>query len=308
MSLYRRFRRRSYALLNPEEDDRIGRFIDTFIIILISLSILAVILESDKSLHKAYASPFLLFEWFSSITFTVEYVLRVWTCVEDERFAKPISGRIRYMLTPMALVDLVAILPFYLPMFFSFDARVLRAIRLFRLFRLFKIGRYSASLNSLIGVFNRKKEELAITFFAMVILLIMASSVIFFVENVKQPEKFSSIPAAMWWGVATLTTVGYGDVYPMTPLGKFLGALIALLGVGIVALPAGIIASGFNEAIQEQKERKEQKRKEKIQALEEANAQLEKQLEQVHSCPHCGGHLALTEHGLEPADDPSHGH
>ena len=188
------------------------------------------------------------------------------------------------MLSPMAMVDFLAILPFYLGIFIdasSVDARFIRGIRLFRLFRLFKIGRYSQSISQLVGVFARKKEELAITFFAVVMLLILASSVIYLVEHKAQPEQFSSIPAAMWWGVATLTTVGYGDIYPITGLGKFCGAVIALLGVGIVALPAGIIASGFNEAIQEKAAR------------------------QRYRCPCCDEELELKGDMLTPSNQGS---
>jgi voltage-gated potassium channel len=168
----------------------------------------------------------------------------------------------------------------------TIDARFVRGIRLFRLFRLFKIGRYSQSINQLVGVFARKKEELAITFFAVILMLILASSVIYLVEHKAQPESFSSIPAAMWWGVATLTTVGYGDVYPITPLGKFFGAIIALLGVGIVALPAGIIASGFNEAIQERITGKDLSGDEPDEP-DESREPLD-QGAREGCCPHCG--------------------
>ncbi|MEE2644657.1 MAG: ion transporter [Myxococcota bacterium] len=272
-------RRRTHFLLASDSAVPAGRQIDTFIICLIALSILAVILESEATLAAEYETPFLIFEYFSTFIFSVEYLARLWVCVEQPRFRHPFFGRMRYIITPMALVDLLAILPFYLGLFIdtkSVDARFIRGIRLFRLFRLFKIGRYSQSISRLVNVFARKKEELAITFFAVVMLLIFASSVIYLVEHKAQPEQFSSIPAAMWWGVATLTTVGYGDIYPITGLGKFCGAVIALLGVGIVALPAGIIASGFNEAIQERESR-------------------------PCACPSCGASLVMTEDGLEEA-------
>jgi voltage-gated potassium channel len=254
-------RHRVFILLKAEANSKVGRQIDTFIIFLIALSILAVILESEASLAKEYHTAFLIFEWFSTLVFSVEYLTRLWICVEEERYRHPIKGRIKYIFSPMALVDLLAIMPFYLAFFVdsnTVDARFIRGIRLFRLFRLFKIGRYSESITELLSVFSRKKEELAITFFAVIILLILSASVIYLVEHKAQPQAFSSIPAAMWWGVATLTTVGYGDVYPITSLGKFCGSIIALLGVGIVALPAGIIASGFNETIQERKQGKQE--------------------------------------------------
>ena len=149
----------------------------------------------------------------------------------------------------MALVDLFAVLPFYLPMIFPFDLRFIRAFRLFRLFRLFKLARYSVAFKTLGRVIKLKKEELNIAVFIIFLLLIVSSSLMYFVEHNVQPNTFQSIPHALWWGVSTLTTVGYGDIYPITPIGKFLGAIIALLGIGIFALPAGIFASGFAEEL-----------------------------------------------------------
>ena len=185
--------------------------------------------------------------------FTVEYVLRLWTCTMHREFSRVVVGRARFALTPLALVDLIAILPFYLPMILPFDLRFIRILRLVRLLRLLKMGRYLESMRTLGRVFTSKKEELIIAISIVSILLVLASSVMYFLEYEAQPEAFSSIPAAMWWGVATLTTVGYGDVYPVTPLGKVLGGIIAITGIGIFALPAGILASGFAEEIQERR-------------------------------------------------------
>lgn len=227
--------------------DLLSRTFDIFIMTLISLNVLAVILETVKSLSFHYRLLFHTFEVFSVSVFTIEYVLRLWTCTANNRFKSPVKGRVRFGMTPLALVDLMAILPFYLPMVIALDLRFIRAVRLFRLFRLFKMGRYSESLKTLGNVLKEKKEELLITVFVVFILLVVASSLMYFVENEAQPEVFSSIPAAMWWGVATLTTVGYGDICPITPIGKLLGATIAIMGIGMFALPAGILGSGFVE-------------------------------------------------------------
>lgn len=175
------------------------------------------------------------------------------------------TGRIKYAFSLMAIVDLLAILPAFLPMIFPVDLRVLRFLRTFRLFRLFKMSRYVESLDKLDDVVRSRKEELLVTVVMIVMMLIFASSLMYLVENEAQPDKFPNIPSAMWWGVATLTTVGYGDVFPVTPLGKILGAFIAFLGIGMFALPTGILASGFAEEIARKK--------------------------LVHSdcqCPHCG--------------------
>lgn len=242
------------TLANP--GDMTARIFYFFIMALISLNVIAVILESIESLAIRYKDFFWSFEVFSVAVFTVEYFLRLWTANIDPRFKGHITGRIRYSLTPMALIDLVAIIPFYLPMFITVDLRFVRILRLFRLFRLFKMGRYSRSMKTLINVISSKKEELLITVFTVMVLLIFASSLMYYVENEAQPEAFSSIPAAMWWGAVTLTTVGYGDVYPITALGKFLGIIIALLGIGMFALPAGILGSGFVEELQKGREKR----------------------------------------------------
>lgn len=243
--------------------DLASRVFDIAIMTLIFTNIIAVIFETVSSI-AAYMMPFFrAFEFISVIIFTIEYLLRLWSCTADMKFKDPIKGRIRFALTPLAIVDLMAILPFYLPMLIPFDLRFVRILRLIRMFRIFKIGRYSDSMKVLGKVLKAKKEELCMTFFVVIILLTLFSSMMYFIENKAQPEAFSSIPAAMWWGVATLTTVGYGDVYPITPMGKFLGAIISLLGIGLFALPAGILGSGFVMEMQ----KKEKK---------------------VKICPHCG--------------------
>lgn len=247
----RSVRRRTFEILEvASTGDLPSRIFDTFIMTLILLNVLAVILETVESLLLKYRAFFTLFEVFSVAVFTIEYLLRLWSCSTDKRFGDPFIGRIRFALTPFALVDLMAFLPFYLPMILPLDLRFIRILRLFRFFRVFKIARYSESLRTVGNVVKAKKEELIIVFSVMLILLILASSLMYFSEHNAQPKAFPNIPAAMWWGVATLTTVGYGDVCPISPLGKSIGAIIAVLGIGMFALPAGILASGFAEEIQ----------------------------------------------------------
>lgn len=231
-------------------EDLTGRLFDFFIMSLIFLNVTAVILETVPAIAKTMGSFFYFFELFSVIVFTIEYALRLYSVTADEKYTHPIKGRLRFAFTFMAIVDLAAILPFYLPFLVTVDMRFLRALRLLRFLRILKIGRYSESIQLLGGVAKAKREELTITFYVLFILLIIASSLMYYFEHAAQPENFSSIPAAMWWGIATLTTVGYGDIYPITVLGKLTGAVIAVLGIGIFALPAGIIASGLIEEIQ----------------------------------------------------------
>lgn len=225
-----------------------------------------MILETVQSFSVQYAAYFAAFEIFSVVVFTVEYALRLWTCTISEQFRKPLRGRLRFAATPLVLVDLLAILPFYLPMLIGLDLRFIRSVRLFRIFRMLKMGRYSESLKTLLRVLKLKKEDLLITVFIVLFLLVIASSLMYFIEKDVQPEAFSSIPATMWWGIATLTTVGYGDLYPITAVGKVLGSLISVLGIGLFALPTGILASGFAAEMQRQKAPQK-------------------------TCPHCGGAL-----------------
>ena len=199
---------------------------------------------------------FSYFEVVSVIIFSIEYLLRVWSCTTNNKYKHPLWGRIKFIFSPFALVDLFAILPFYLPMIFPFDLRFIRIIRLLRIFRLFKVGRYSEELKIFGRVLKSKKEELIITLFIGFILLILSASLMFFVENPVQPESFPNIPASIWWAITTLTTVSYGDVYPVTTLGKIIAGIISILGIGMFALPAGILSSGFLEEIKKKRTKK----------------------------------------------------
>jgi len=215
--------------------------------LLIILNVFAVILDTVKAVSEKYDYFLDLFEVFSIFIFTVEYILRLWSCNIKQKYSGLLGGRIKFAFTPMALIDLFAILPFYLPLLMSFDMRFIRIIRLLRIFRLFKLGRYSDAYNIIFRVVTAKKEFLVISMFFVLTLLILSSSLMYFAEHDDQPEMFSSIPATMWWGIVTLTTVGYGDAYPITPLGKVLNGIIAFIGIGLFALPAGILASGFSD-------------------------------------------------------------
>ncbi|MCB0636887.1 MAG: ion transporter [Lewinella sp.] len=230
-------------------------FFDVSLTTLIILNIAALILESVPEYEARYGEAFYYFELFSVIVFSAEYVLRLWAAVEDERFRHPFWGRVRYFFTPLALIDLLAVLPFFLAMWIV-DLRFLRILRLFRLLRLFKFVRYVKALDAIGEVIRDRWEQLVISIVFMFFMLLLVSCAMYYVEHDAQPDKFASIPDTMWWGVATLTTVGYGDVYPITPLGKLLGGGIAILGVGLFALPAGILASGFSEALDQHKKPK----------------------------------------------------
>lgn len=237
-----------YDLVTPSKKGQLGYYFDIFIICLISLSVVDIVLESEPSLKSKYNNYFYQFERITVFIFSLEYLIRLWTITENPKFKKRFEGRIKFIFTPLAVIDLIAILPFFLP-FIGVDMRFLRIFRLFRVFRLFKMARYSNAFDLVRRVLFNKKEELIITFFFMSIILIIVSTLMYYAERDVQPEYFSSISKSLWWGVITLTTVGYGDAVPMTSLGKILNGIIALIGIGIIALPSGIIASGYTEEI-----------------------------------------------------------
>ncbi|MDB5273163.1 MAG: kch [Chitinophagaceae bacterium] len=224
----------------------LGRFVRILIVGLILLNVFAVIIETIASIQVAYGTLFDIIELGSAIIFAIEYILRVWVCNLRRQFKGP-WGRLRYMVTPMALIDFLSIFPFLFLLIGRLDFRVLMLIRFFRLLRIFKLRRYSHALETLVSIIRAKKEELIITFATIFVLLIVASSLMYILEHEAQPEVFSSIPATMWWGVATLSTVSYGDMVPMTVLGKLLGSCIAIMGVAMFAIPAGLISAGFNQ-------------------------------------------------------------
>ena len=228
--------------------------VDILLVCLISVNILAIILESVASLRHSYGVFFDYFELFSVTVFTIEYALRAWRSVElkGPQSHHPIRGRLRYLLTPMALIDLIAILPFYLTLFLQID---LRMLRVFRLFRLFKLTRYSSAMSLLLEVLREESKSFFAAFFVLFILLMLASTGIYLIEHDIQPDAFSTIPDSMWWALVTLTTVGYGDVTPITAAGKVFGGCISIIGIGMVALPAGILASGFSDQIQRRRQK-----------------------------------------------------
>ncbi len=245
---------------------------NTAIGILILANVAAVILESVPWIHDRFGVEFEQFEAFSVAVFSAEYALRVWTCVEKERYRAPVLGRLRFVASPIALIDLAAILPAYLPGEVFLDLRFARIIRLVRMLRILKFTRYSRTLQTFGAVFDKKRADMALVTLFLLLLVVLASSLMYFIEHLAQPQAFSSIPAAMWWSVMTLTTVGYGDIYPITPLGKFLGAIIALIGIGFFALPAGVLAAAFADELAKQREK---------------NVKM--------TCPHCGREIGNAD-------------
>lgn len=244
-------RRRTWEILEPARPgDRPSLFFDLCIRALIALNVLAVVVETVPAVEGAGAAWFRGFEVVSVAVFTVEYLLRVWSAPESGRFRGAVVGRLRFALTPLALVDLFAVLPAYLPML-GVDLRILRGVRLVRLVRILKLARYSRAFRSLGQAFRRRREELVLTFSMIAFVVLIASTVMYYAERTVQPEAFGSIPEALWWGVVTLTTLGYGDVVPVTLVGRIMGGVFALSGLLLVALPTAILGSAFVEELDE---------------------------------------------------------
>ena len=253
MEKYKAIKRRVFEIVDKAEDgDWASKLFDGSIMVLIALSILSIILESFPDINAKYRSVFQVFEIISVVIFTIEYLLRIWTA--DLLYPDAKYPRLKYLFSFMAIIDLLAILPFYLP-FFSADLRYLRIMRLFRLARLlriFKLGRYSDALQTIIGVIKSSKPQLIMSVVVCFFIILLSAIVMYTVEYPVQPEKFPNVIASLWWALCTLTTVGYGDVYPVTVVGRILASVISLVGIGIIAIPTGIIAAGFNHAIQEE--------------------------------------------------------
>ncbi|MEM7207872.1 MAG: ion transporter [Pseudomonadota bacterium] len=237
------------------------RLLEISLIVLITLNVVAVILETVDSLYTSWQPLFDFFEVFSLSVFVIEYAARLWVAPENP----DTPSRLAWAKSPLALIDLLAILPSLLYLIIPIDLRILRT---FRMLRLLKLTRYSPALAMLLAVFEEEAGAFFAGFFILMLMLVFAASGAWLVEHKAQPEAFGSIPAAMWWAVATLTTVGYGDVTPITVAGKVFGAIITIVGIGMAALPAGIIASGLNDQLHR---RRASLKREFRRALEDGN-------------------------------------
>lgn len=202
-------------------------------------------MESHVSIRNVYGNYFNVFEAISIYIFSFEYLYRIRLAYLDKRM----KGVKKYIFSPFGLIDLISILPFFLNQFVKVDGRFLRILRLFRLTRIFKLGRDSSSLQLFVSALKGVQNELKFTLFLSALAILFSASAIYYLENGVQPEKFSSITESIWWATVSLATVGYGDVYPVTVGGKVFASVISLIGIGIVAIPTGIISASFVEEI-----------------------------------------------------------
>jgi len=275
--MYHVTKKKVHGLLHPEivGDKNWDKVINIFIIVLIILNVIAVILETVKPLHDRFKDFFYYFDLFSVTIFTIEYVLRVWSSNHEEKYKHSFWGRLKYMVSPGALIDLLAILPFFLYLFFGLgiDLREIRMLRLLRVLRLFRLTAYTESAHMIGNVFKKRAKELVISLILALFLIVIASCIMYFAEH-QHPEnklKFNSIPATLWWSVVTLTTTGYGDMTPMTTVGKIMSGIIMLTSVAFFAIPAGILSAGFMDEFRKNRVIK------------------------THRCPHCGEPIEVDE-------------
>ncbi len=265
---YNAIKKRIFEIISKAEDgDLVSQIFDWSIMALIALSIISIILESFAGIYAKWHSVFQVFETITVVVFSVEYILRVWTA--DLLYPEAKHPRLKYIFSFMAIIDLLAILPFYLP-FISADLRFLRMMRLFRLFRLlrvFKLGRYFEALQIIVKVIKSSGPQLIMSVALCMFVMLFSAIIMYTAENPVQPEQFPNVISSLWWAICTLTTVGYGDVYPITDIGRFLTSVISLVGIGIIAIPTGIIAAGFNQVIS--KERKDETKESAISKMNE---------------------------------------
>lgn len=247
--------------------------------VLIILNVTAVVLDSVESIRARYGSAFNLVDEAATSVFVIEYLLRLWTCVDyrSGRFSSPVAGRIRYLRSFFAIIDLLAILPAILGLLGAGDLRVLR---LLRLLRMLKLTRHSHVFSLLWSVFVEEARSIGAVLFILALTLILSGALIYMVEGDVQPGVFSSIPASMWWAIETLTTVGYGDMVPLTVVGKMVGGVVSVIGIGTLALFSGLITVSFMHQL---RLRREQYRQDL-----QAEAATGKQEAAGSKCPHCG--------------------
>ena len=293
MTEWQQFERSLYHLVDEKnESNKLSKGFNYFLMALIIWSVGEMALETDDNIFLPYREYFNIFDFFTVMVFSVEYAIRIMTAhLDPENRGKTRWQSIRsYVFSFAGLVDLISILPFYLT-FTNIDLRVLRMIRLLRFFRVFKITRYNDSMKLVVDVIKDKSSEIGVIMGLIIIIMIISSFIMFYAEHEAQPEQFPNVLGCLWWAVVTMTTIGYGDVYPVTMVGKIVGSTMALLGIGLVAMPTGIISAGFLEKVNERKEKKLAENKKSDGKTEEDEQGAASDDDKKHFCPYCGHRL-----------------
>jgi voltage-gated potassium channel len=244
-SSFRRLRAQLFAILHePDPGNRLARWMNWLLAGLIVGNAIAVTLETVPGINRDFALTLQWFEALSTAIFVVEYLARVWTCVEQQRLRHPLWGRLRFMKQPLALLDLIAVVTYWTP----WDLRFLRVVRLVRLLKIFHLYEFEAALERLSVSLERRKELLLVAVVLMAVFVYLASSLLYQIEHARQPQVFSSVPATFWWAMVTFNTIGYGDMVPLTPLGQLVAGLVSVFGVGVFALPTAIVIAAIIES------------------------------------------------------------
>lgn len=264
-------RRRLYEVLErARDDDPLSAAVDIVIICAIVINAVAIVVETLPWVTPGLARALRGLEVASVALFTVEYLLRLWTA----RYRRPaqggVVGALRFAVSPAGLIDLIAVIPFYLPLI-GVDLRIVRVLRIARFLRLLKLSRYMRTVSLFGKVLRERRDELVITVMMTTLLLLIASVLMYYLEGDAQSDKFPNILSSLWWAVVTLTTIGYGDVVPVTGWGRLLSGLVAVMGIGLVAVPTGIVSSGFIEELAKRR-----------------NARRAEPSPAGRVCPHCG--------------------
>jgi voltage-gated potassium channel len=245
---HRTLRGRLHDQLDPQRHHWGLSWLNRFLITAIVISVTAAILETEPSIRHGRELFFRSAELFFAIVFVVEYAARFWVAAEDGGW----RGRWRWLVSPGAIIDLLAILPALFALVGE-PSYLLRLIRLLRILRIAKLGRFSRSWNLASQAIASRSHELLLALYAGALVMVIAATLLYFAVAHAQPDKFGSIPRALWWAVVTLTTTGYGDVYPVTGLGRVLAGITAVLGIALIAIPAGILAAAFSDALEQQR-------------------------------------------------------
>lgn len=245
---------RLYVLFNKPGESNASYYLNILIYSLIITSIINLMLISVDSLNDKYGYIFMLVRNTIMPIFIIEYFLRLYASSYEKKY-KGFSGVLKYVSTPYAVIDLLSILP-YLLVNVGFDSSSFRGLRLLRIFRLFRAKKYATFVQLMRNILSNLKEELIVLFFFTIILLVVLAVVVYEVEHAAQPEVFTNVFQSIWWAVATLTTVGYGDMFPITIVGKIITSIISIIGIAFIAIPGGLFASEFVVALEEQKKNK----------------------------------------------------
>lgn len=250
----RTFRQRVHAVVFPSEyGGSLHTIFDTFIVIWVIVSVLAVILESVHGIHYLLNLEFIVLDAIAVGIFTLEYCLRMYCCVEEPGYKRAVTGRLKMAKSTSSIIDILAIAPFFLEVFLH-HLIDLRFMRVFRLLRLLKLSRYTGATQSLSKVIVREWPVMAASAFIMLLLVVMTASLGYLFEHEAQPDKFENIPQAIYWAVITLASVGYGDISPITPAGRAMTIVLALIGIGIFAIPAALLSSAFSDQLKRDRE------------------------------------------------------